>query len=62
MKMNDIMNTIMKLSLSQGYWGRVYHAIRELECTDYDGYLRLVDTLENEHFASPVDLVMYFEA
>ena len=46
MKMNEIMNTIKRLSLSQGFYDRLYHGIREMEVTDPESYDFLVEELE----------------
>lgn len=61
MKMNEIMNHIARLALCQGYYGRLYHSIRELESTDYEAYTELVDELEGKNFPDVLSLVLYFE-
>ena len=61
MKMNEIMNTILRLSLSQGYYGRLYHSIRELECMNPNAYADLVADLEAQNFTDGIGIVLYFE-
>ena len=61
MKMNDILNTLKRLSLSQGYYDSIYHGIRSMEVTDPESYDFLVEELEAQNFADAIALVLYFE-
>lgn len=58
MKMNQIMDTIKMLSMSQGFYGRLYRQIMELDAEDYD---RVAEELESQNFSDAVDMVLYFE-
>ena len=62
MKMNEIMNTIKRLSLSQGFYDRLYHGIREMEVTDPESYDFLVEELEAHNFTDVLSVVLYFES
>lgn len=61
MKMNEIMNTIARLALSQCYYGRLYHEIRTLECENPEAYTDLVNDLEAQNFTDGLGIVLYFE-
>lgn len=62
MKMSEILSTIEELSYSQGFYGRLLRDIMELKETDEDGYEELKKTLENQHFETTLDMVLFFEA
>lgn len=62
MKMNDIMNELKRLSLSQGFYDEIYHGIRSMEVTDPESYDFLVEELEGMNFTDTVSLILYFEA
>lgn len=58
--MNDIMELIAELSHSQGFYGRLFLSICELEDCDPEGYNDLVNEWENR-FTSPLDFILYLE-
>lgn len=58
MNRNEIMNTIEMLSHSQGFYGRLLNAIRELPDDEKDRFFK---HLESHNFSDPLDLVLYFE-
>ena len=58
MKRNDIMNTIKSLSYTQGYYGRLYRSILEME---EDRRELLFRTLEAQNFRDAVSLVLFLE-
>ena len=59
--MDEIMNFIGEMSYSQGFYGRLYRDIKELEKNDEESYARLVEELESQNFKDNLDLVMYLE-
>lgn len=61
MKMNDIICAIKDLARSQGYYGRLYNNLRELQEEDPDEYERLAEEWEAEEFETTLDLVLYLE-
>lgn len=61
MKMNDIMNVIVDLSFSQGFYGRLYRDIMELKSNSPSDYDLLVEELEGQNFKDALDVVLYFE-
>ncbi len=61
MKMNDIMNVIVDLSFSQGFYGRLYRSIMELKSNSPSDYDLLVEELEGQNFKDALDVVLYFE-
>jgi len=56
--MDMIMDTIRELSKSQGFYGRLYNAICEL---DDEQYAELKQELESQNFKSKLDVILYFE-
>ena len=61
MKMKEILNTIKDLARSQGYYGRLYNDLRELQEEDPDEYEKLTEEWEAEEFETTLDLVLYLE-
>ena len=59
--MDEIMNFIGEMSYHQGFYGRLYRDIKELEKNDEESYARLVEELESQNFKDNLDLVMYLE-
>ena len=58
MKRRAIIECIKKLAASQGYYGRLLHAINSMDNNDREA---LFEHLEAQNFAGPVDLIMYIE-
>lgn len=65
MKEQEILDTFKTLACSQGFYGRMYHALIEARDSDNeednDNYYDFMADLEAQAFSSPVDLVMYLE-
>lgn len=59
MKMNDIMNVILDLSFSQGFYGRLYRSILELSEEKYN---ELKDLWEGMNFKDNLDFILYIES
>lgn len=66
MRMNEIMNFIIEMSHSQGFYGRLYRDIMDLKNSedenDNASYNELVEELEAQNFTDTLDIVMYFES
>lgn len=58
MKKDVIIEWIKKLAASQGYYGRLLHAINSMNNNDREA---LFAHLEAQNFTGPVDLIMYIE-
>ena len=58
MKKDVIIEWLKKLAASQGYYGRLLHAINSMDNNDREA---LFEHLEAQNFAGPVDLIMYIE-
>ena len=58
MKKDVIIEWLKKLAASQGYYGRLLHAINSMDNNDREA---LFAHLEAQNFAGPVDLIMYIE-
>ena len=61
MKMDEILSAIQELSYHQGFYGRLLRDIIELKNNDEDGYNDFKKELENQHFKTTLDMILYFE-
>lgn len=61
MKMNEILKAIQSLARSQGFYGRLYRNLIAYKDNDPERYEAITEMLENQHFTSPVDMVLFFE-
>ena len=61
MKMDKILDEIWGLSHSQGFYGRLYRDIMELQKEDPEAYEEYKKELESQHFQNTLDMVLYFE-
>lgn len=58
MKREQILNTILMLAQSQGFYGRLYCDIMDANEEDRDCFL---SELEAQNFSNELDLIYYFE-
>ena len=58
MKREEIMETIKSLASSQGFYGRLYRSLMEL---DEEKYNEVMTELESQNFKDGIDLIMYIE-
>ena len=58
MNREQIMQTIRMLARSQGFYGRLYRNLQELEPEDFSAAM---EELEAQNFNDTLDLVLYFE-
>ncbi len=61
MKINDILQVIRGLAMSQGCYGRLYKQLMVTREQNPEQYSDIVTELENQHFSSALDLILYFE-
>lgn len=61
MKIEQIMQTILELSYSQGFYGRLYRDLMDIKNTDEIAWSSVVETLEAQNFNEPLDLILYLE-
>ena len=59
--MAQILSEIRSLANSQGYYGRLYQQIIDLEASNPEGYEKFSKELEAEGFETTLDIVLYFE-
>ena len=59
MKREEIMETIKSLASSQGFYGRLYRELMELNEDDYN---KVMMELENQNFKDGLDLIMFIES
>lgn len=62
MDIEQIMAAIRFLAESQGFYGRLYNELREMQTTDPDKWEEVKNTLEGQHFNDTLDMVLYFES
>ena len=55
------MQTILELSHSVGFYGRLYRDLIDIKNTDEIAWSAVVETLESQNFKEPVDLILYLE-
>lgn len=58
---DDVIDIIISLSHSQGFYGRLLRALEELRNEDEDAWDNFVMEIESQEFTSPLDVVLYFE-
>lgn len=61
MNREQILDVIQTLAMSQGFYGRLLRAIRELEEEEPERYEEAMQELEAQNFGDAVDVVLYFE-
>lgn len=61
MKIEQILEIILELSYSQGFYGRLYENLMNIKDTDEVAWGYLVETLESQNFKEPLDLILYLE-
>lgn len=54
----DVINVLAELSESQGFYGRLLRDISEMSDDEFEEFER---TIEEQDFASTLDIVMFFE-
>lgn len=62
MDIEQIMAAIRSLAESQGYYGRLYNELQNLQTNDPDKWEEVKNTLEAQNFNDTLDMVMYFES
>lgn len=58
MNRNEILRAIYDLSKSQGFYGRLYRTLIELNTEDYE---QVMGNLEEQNFKDTLDLVLFME-
>ena len=61
MKIDDILNVIIELSYSQGFYGRLYRSLMDCKENDPSSYEDYVEQLEAQNFGDALDVVLFFE-
>jgi hypothetical protein len=61
MDINEIMEIILGLAHSQGFYGRLYNELVEIRDNDEEAWVEVVEELEGQNFKEPLDLILYFE-
>lgn len=61
MNINEIMEIILGLAHSQGFYGRLYNELVEIRDNDEEAWVEVVEELEGQNFKEPLDLILYFE-
>lgn len=61
MKIEQIMQTILELSYSQGFYGRLYRDLIDIKNTNEIAWSAVVETLETQNFKEQLELILYLE-
>ena len=62
MDIEQIMAAIRSLAESQGFYGRLYNELWEMQTNDPEKWEEVKNTLEAQNFKDTLDMVMYFES
>lgn len=58
---NDVINILIELSHSQGFYGRLLRDIAETKKEAPEYFDMFVEEIESQNFRTALDVVMYFE-
>lgn len=58
---NDVINILIELSHSQGFYGRLLRDLSEIKEYEPERFELIVTEIESQNFTSPLDVVLYFE-
>lgn len=58
---NDVIDVLVQLSYSQGFYGRLLRDIGELKKYEPEHFEMFVEEIESQNFRTALDVVMYFE-
>ena len=58
---DDVIDIIITLSYSQGFYGRLLRDLEELRNEDEEAWERFVGIVEDKEFTSALDVVLFFE-
>ena len=61
MKMEDLLNIIRELSISQGFYGRLLYELEELKSTNPRAYKDVVKDWESKNFTDSLDFIIWLE-
>lgn len=61
MDREQILQVILELAQSQGFWGRLYDHLAKLKKYQPDSYEDYMTMLESKKFGDAVDVVLFFE-
>lgn len=61
MKRKEILETIRRLSMSQGSYGRLLRNLTTMEKEDPEAYEIVMNDFEKQNFKEPLDLILYIE-
>lgn len=58
---NDVINILVELSHSQGFYGRLLRDLSEIKKYEPERFDLIVMEIESQEFTNALDVVMYFE-
>lgn len=58
---NDVINILIELSYSQGFYGRLLRDLSEIKEYEPERFDLIVMEIESQEFTNALDVVMYFE-
>lgn len=58
---DDVINILIELSYSQGFYGRLLRDLSEIKKYEPERFDLIVMEIESQEFTNALDVVMYFE-
>jgi len=58
---NDVIDILVGLSHSQGFYGRLLRDLSEMKEYEPERFELIVAEIESQNFTSPLDVILYFE-
>ena len=59
---NDVLNLILELSYSQGFYGRLYRNIIDCKQNEPEKYAEFTEIINKQKFVDYLDVVLFFES
>lgn len=62
MKEKELLNIIIELSYSQGFYGRLYRDLMEIKEQEIETYKEIIKEWESQNFTTSLDFILYLES
>lgn len=61
MREKELLNIIIELSYSQGFYGRLYRELMEIKEQEIETYKKIIKEWESQNFTTTLDFILYIE-
>ena len=61
MREKELLNIIIELSYSQGFYGRLYRELMEIKEQEIETYKEIIKEWESQNFTTTLDFILYLE-